>query len=231
MLSQLDFVTWHLHPWWEDQAIGNAVAYLATRHKAVQDRVAKFPGKRLVLGETGWPTLANHGGAVGSPENQARYFGELTAWGFHNNAEFWSFTAFDENWKNGEGAVGGHWGFWLANRQPLPIITGLNTLYPKYMWSENPVRHDVRIETRCRSAPFAPQPRSSPPTPWAARWKYFPEKALGGMDACRLRPTGRAGCSSWSPEFQVKLAFGAGAPPFAAANTTPASPPYPRPGP
>ncbi len=138
LLSQLDFIAWHLHPWWEDQAIGNAAAYLATRHKAVQDRVARFPGKRLVLAETGWPTLANHGGAVGSPENQARYFKDLTAWGFDNRAEFWSFTAFDENWKNSEGAVGGHWGFWSANRQPFPIITGLNALYPRYMWSENP---------------------------------------------------------------------------------------------
>jgi exo-beta-1,3-glucanase (GH17 family) len=138
LLSQLDYITWHLHPWWENQAIGNAVTYLATRYKAVQDRMAKFPGKRLVLGETGWPTLANHGGAVGSPENQARFFKDLTAWGFNNSAEFWSFTAFDENWKNAEGTVGGHWGFWFANRQPLPIITGLNTLYPKYMWSENP---------------------------------------------------------------------------------------------
>lgn len=138
LLSQLDFIAWHLHPWWEEQAIDNAVAYLATRHKAVQDRVAKFPGKRLVLAETGWPTLASHGGAVGSPENQARFFKELTAWGFNDNAEFWSFTAFDENWKNGEGVVGGHWGFWFADRQPLPIITGLNALYPKYMWSENP---------------------------------------------------------------------------------------------
>lgn len=138
LLSELDFITWHLHPWWEDQHIDNAAAYLALRHKAVTDRVAKFPGKRIVLGETGWPTLATHNAAVGSPENQSRYFKDLTAWGFNNNAEFWSFTAFDENWKSGEGTVGGHWGFWYANRQPLPIITGLNTLYPKYMWSENP---------------------------------------------------------------------------------------------
>jgi exo-beta-1,3-glucanase (GH17 family) len=149
LLSQLDFVTWHLHPWWEDQAIGNAAAYLAARHQALQDRIARFPGKRLVLGETGWPTLANHGGAVGSPENQARYFKELTAWGFNNRAEFWSFTAFDENWKNAEGTVGGHWGFWSASRQPQPIITGLNALFPKYMWSENP-----ELATRVNAPPF-----------------------------------------------------------------------------
>ncbi|MDB5103230.1 MAG: Chitin binding protein [Fibrobacteres bacterium] len=139
LLSQLDFVTWHLHPWWENQPIAGAVNYVALRYKAVQDRVAKIPGgKRLVLGETGWPTLATNGPAVGSPENQTRFFKELTTWGWNNNAEFWSFTAFDEKWKDAEGTVGGHWGFWNTGRQPLAIINAINTLYPKYMWSENP---------------------------------------------------------------------------------------------
>jgi exo-beta-1,3-glucanase (GH17 family) len=167
LLSQLDFIAWHLHPWWEDQAIGNAVAYLATRHKAVQDRVAKFPGKRLVLAETGWPTFADRGGAVGSPENQARFFMDLTAWGFNNGAEFWAFTAFDENWKNAEGTVGGHWGFWFADRKPLPIITGLNALFPRHMWSENP-----ELATRVKAPPFravsaasAVRPGAAPPNP------------------------------------------------------------------
>jgi exo-beta-1,3-glucanase (GH17 family) len=137
LIKELDFVTWHLHPWWENQSIDNAVAYLASCHKTVQDRMARVGGKRLVLGETGWPTLANNGGAVGSPENQTRFFRELTTWGFNNSAEFWSFTAYDEKWKDAEGTVGGHWGFWYSNRQPLPIIANINTLYPKYMWSDN----------------------------------------------------------------------------------------------
>jgi len=138
LLTELDFITWHLHPWWEDQAIDVAVSYGALRYKAVQDRVAKIGGKRLVLGETGWPTLATNGSAVGSPENQTRFFKELTVWAWNNNVEFWAFTAFDESWKNAEGTVGGHWGFWTAAREPLNIINGMATLYPKYMWSENP---------------------------------------------------------------------------------------------
>jgi exo-beta-1,3-glucanase (GH17 family) len=138
LLSSLDYVTWHLHPWWENQTIGNAVTYLASCHKSVVARLDKIGGKRLVLGETGWPTLANHGGAVGSPENQTRFFKELTVWGWNNNAEFWSFTGFDESWKNAEGSVGGHWGFWTAARQPLHIINNIATLMPKYMQSENP---------------------------------------------------------------------------------------------
>ncbi|GEM_PF-2518525 len=153
LLKQLDFVTWHLHPWWENQAIGNAVTYVNSCYNTVKARMDKIGGKRLVLGETGWPTLATHGAAVGSPENQTRFFKELTAWGFNNSAEFWSFTAFDEKWKDAEGTVGGHWGFWYSNRQPLPIITGIATLYPKYMWSENPDLTTSIAPTTLRIAP------------------------------------------------------------------------------
>lgn len=181
LLSELDFITWHLHPWWEGQHIDNAAAYLALRHKAVTDRMAGFPGKRIVLGETGWPTSATHGVAVGSPENQSRYFKDLTAWGFNNNAEFWSFTAFDENWKSAEGTVGGHWGFWYANRQPLPIITGLNSLYPRYMWSENP-----NLTTRLnRPVLRAVSPSAAAGTPVDALGRSV--ETLSGKDAKRFR--------------------------------------------
>jgi len=138
LLGQLDYVIWHAHPWWENQDIAGAVAYVATRQQIIRDRVARIGGKRLVLGETGWPTRAANGPAVGSPENQVRYFKELTAWGFETYSEFWSFTSFDETWKDAEGQVGGHWGLWNSARQPLSVISGLDTLYPKYMWSENP---------------------------------------------------------------------------------------------
>ena len=167
LLSQLDYVIWHTHPWWELQPIGSAVGYVAGRLKIMQDRVAKVGGKPLVLGETGWPSLATNGGAVGSPENQTRFFKELTTWGFNNSAEFWSFTAFDEKWKDAEGTVGGHWGFWYSNRQPLAIITGIATLYPKYMWSENP-----NLTTGLH--PFAGILNSSVPS-----WSVHPSDVLG----------------------------------------------------
>lgn len=145
-IGSLDYVIWHTHPWWENQSIASAVGYVAGRYKIIQDKVAKVGGKPLVLGETGWPTMANNGAAVGSPSNQFQYFKDLTAWGFRNNAEFWSFTAFDESWKGAEGAVGAHWGLWYTNRQPLPIISGVNTLAPAYMWSENPdITTSVRL--------------------------------------------------------------------------------------
>ena len=154
ILNQLDYVIWHTHPWWEYQNISGAVTYVASRQQIIKDRVAKVGGKRLVLGETGWPTRATRGPAVGSPENQTRFFKELTTWGFDTYSEFWTFTSFDETWKDAEGEVGGHWGLWYSNRQPLPVINALNTLYPKYMWSENP----GNISTGVRG----PQVRISP---------------------------------------------------------------------
>jgi exo-beta-1,3-glucanase (GH17 family) len=138
LLSSLDYVIWHTHPWWENQSIASAASYIGSRYALMQARVAKVGGKPLVLGETGWPTMVTNGQAVGSPENQHRFFKETIAWGWNNTAEVWAFTAFDENWKGAEGAVGGHWGFWFANRQPLYTINNLSTLMPRYMQSENP---------------------------------------------------------------------------------------------
>jgi exo-beta-1,3-glucanase (GH17 family) len=137
-IRNLDYVIWHTHPWWENQTIGSAANYVASRYKVIQDKVAKVGGKPLVLGETGWPTEVTKGQAVGSQPNQFRFFKDMQAWAFENFAEYWAFTAFDESWKSAEGPVGAHWGMWKTDRQPLQIITDINQLSPRYMWSENP---------------------------------------------------------------------------------------------
>jgi hypothetical protein len=64
-----------------------------------------FPGKKLMIGETGWPSAGPpHGAAVPSAENQARYFTDFLAWTKRqpDQVQYYYFDAFDEAWKNGE---------------------------------------------------------------------------------------------------------------------------------
>jgi exo-beta-1,3-glucanase (GH17 family) len=165
-IKSLDYVIWHTHPWWENQPIANASKYVASRLAIMQTKVAKVGGKPLILGETGWPTLANNGPAVGSPANQFQFYKDMQAWAWNTRSEYWAFTGFDESWKNAEGTVGGHWGLWFSNRQPLQIITDIDKLQPKYMWSENP---DLATAVRPIASRLAP----------AAAWVGSPLDALG----------------------------------------------------
>jgi exo-beta-1,3-glucanase (GH17 family) len=58
--------------------------------------------------------------AVGSEENQWRFYRELLGLVQADGLEAWPFAAFDENWKatSGEGMVGAHWGIFNEDRTP-----------------------------------------------------------------------------------------------------------------
>jgi exo-beta-1,3-glucanase (GH17 family) len=142
----VDQVTWHVHPWWEQKSIDNAANHAYNVYNQMKARIAKFPGKKMVLGETGWPTAATTGAAVGSEENQARYLKDLHAWAKKEGLEYWFFTNVDEKWKGAEGAVGAHWGMYNSDRTPKYIIGHLNDLIPAGQRWENDA--SVRIYIR-----------------------------------------------------------------------------------
>ena len=89
----------------------------------------KFPGKEIIIGETGWPTEGNQiGRAIPSNENQAKYFKEFTCIASSNKVSYYYFEAFDESWKeNHEGKVGAHWGIWDSSGMPKVGIKELIT--------------------------------------------------------------------------------------------------------
>ena len=73
---------------------------------------AAFPGKEILIGETGWPS---HGrmreGALPSRINQARFVSEILDRAGRDNFRVNLFEAYDEPWKRRwEGTVGGYWG-------------------------------------------------------------------------------------------------------------------------
>ena len=55
LADAVDFVTIHILPYWEDEpvAIGQAIAHVEAIYAASGQLI---PGKKLMIGETGWPT-------------------------------------------------------------------------------------------------------------------------------------------------------------------------------
>ena len=67
----VDFITIHVLPYWEDLPVSAEDA--AAHVMAIQKQVAAaFPGKEILIGETGWPSHGRmRGPALPSRENQA----------------------------------------------------------------------------------------------------------------------------------------------------------------
>src|SRR6201993_18195 len=68
----VDFVTIHILPYWEDFPV--RAKYAAAHVDAIRRRMAvAFPGKEILIGETGWPSAGRmREGALPSRTNQAR---------------------------------------------------------------------------------------------------------------------------------------------------------------
>jgi exo-beta-1,3-glucanase (GH17 family) len=117
LAQHVDFVTVHILPYWEDIPIDidRAVPH-------VRDILAKvgaaFPGKKLFVGETGWPSAGRtRDGAVPSLVNQARFVREFVAFAEGRGLDYNLIEAFDQPWKRvQEGTVGGYWGLYDGAR-------------------------------------------------------------------------------------------------------------------
>lgn len=119
-----DFVTIHILPYWEDDPIGidHAVDHIANILGIVQ---AKFPNKKLLIGETGWPSEGRmREAALPSPANQARFIRGFVNLAEAKGIDYNVIEAFDQSWKRAqEGTVGGYWGLYDTARQAkFPFI-------------------------------------------------------------------------------------------------------------
>jgi exo-beta-1,3-glucanase (GH17 family) len=119
----VDFVTVHIYPFWQGQSIETAVNFLDKEYQ----KIAKaFPGKRIVIGETGWPAAGPpQGAAVPSAENQAQYLKAFLSWTQTHHVQYFYFEAFDEGWKIHEAGVGTHWGLYQQDGQAKPALHDL----------------------------------------------------------------------------------------------------------
>ena len=96
-----------------------------------------FPGKEILIGETGWPSQGRmREGAVASRINQARFISEILERARVEQFRVNLFEAYDEPWKRRwEGTVGGYWGVFNAGDRRLKYPAGVAIgNYPLWQW-------------------------------------------------------------------------------------------------
>ena len=121
LAEHVDFLLVHFLPYWEGV---DAAALIATRMARLR---AAFPGKRIVIGEVGWPSDGRtRRNAVASRDVQARFLGRFLQHATQAGYEYFLLEAFDQPWKwRHEGAAGAHWGVFDARRVPkVDFATG-----------------------------------------------------------------------------------------------------------
>jgi glucan 1,3-beta-glucosidase len=121
----VDFITIHILPYWEDIPIR---AKFAADHvdSIRKDMAANFPGKEILIGETGWPSEGRmREGALPSRTNQARVVSEILTRAKQEDFRVNLIEAYDQPWKRQlEGTVGGYWGLFDSVRRALKYPAG-----------------------------------------------------------------------------------------------------------
>ena len=118
LAQAVSFVTVHIIPYWDDDPVGidEVIPYVDSLYADMQ---RTFPGKAVLIGETGWPSAGRPRGAiVPGRVNQARYLREFTSLAERRGIEYNLIEAFDQPWKRApEGTVGGYWGLYDSERR------------------------------------------------------------------------------------------------------------------
>jgi exo-beta-1,3-glucanase (GH17 family) len=127
--KEVDFITIHILPYWEDEPleVNDAVAHIEKTYKQVYERVqALYPGKPILIGESGWPSDGRQRGwAVPSVANEAKFIRSLIQVSKKNGFDLNIVEAFNQPWKSAlEGVVGANWGLLSADRKPVFPLTG-----------------------------------------------------------------------------------------------------------
>ena len=122
----VDFVTIHILPYWEDFPV--RAKYAAVHVDAIRRRMAvAFPGKEILIGETGWPSEGRmRDAALPSRTNQARVVSEILDIAKRESFRVNLIEAYDQPWKRQlEGTVGGYWGLFNAEQRALKYPPGV----------------------------------------------------------------------------------------------------------
>lgn len=123
--AEVDFITIHILPYWEDEPIGveGAAQHIVKIYRMMQE---KFPGKPILIGEAGWPTKGrNRGPAAVNAENAALFVRTLAQVSKENGFDYNVVEAFDQPWKAKlEGTVGAFWGVVDTHREVKFSMSG-----------------------------------------------------------------------------------------------------------
>jgi glucan 1,3-beta-glucosidase len=132
----VDFITIHILPYWEDFPI--RAKFAAAHVDSIRQRMAiAFPGKEILIGETGWPSEGRmREGALPSRTNQARVVSEILQLAKQENFRVNLIEAYDQPWKRRlEGTVGGYWGMFDSTHRALKYPPGEPiSNFPLWKW-------------------------------------------------------------------------------------------------
>ncbi|MEY2161828.1 glycoside hydrolase family 17 protein [Rhodanobacter sp. FW106-PBR-LB-2-11] len=133
LAGSVDYLTIHILPYWEDQPVPpeGAVQHVAAVYAKVQQA---FPGRRVMIGETGWPSAGRpRQAASASVVNEARYLREFLRYAATVHMPYNVIEAFDQPWKRAqEGTAGGYWGIFDAQARPKFAMQGPVTEEPRW---------------------------------------------------------------------------------------------------
>jgi exo-beta-1,3-glucanase (GH17 family) len=122
----VDFVTIHILPYWEDLPV--RAKFAAIHVDGIRKRMAvAFPGKEILIGETGWPSQGRmREAALPSRTNQARVVSEILDLAKKEGFRVNLIEAYDQPWKRQlEGTVGGYWGLFDAVNRVVKYPPGV----------------------------------------------------------------------------------------------------------
>jgi glucan 1,3-beta-glucosidase len=125
LLDAVDFVTLHVRPYRERYPV--AADEAALRVAEVRAKVAaSFPGKEILIGETGWPSAGRmREAALPSPASQAQAIHELIAAAKAGGFQIVFHEAFEQPWKRRlEGTAGAYWGLFGADTRAFKFRWG-----------------------------------------------------------------------------------------------------------
>jgi len=122
LASSVDFIAAHVLPYWENFTDKQAVDQAVYLYGLLRE---KFPGKRIVIAEFGWPSAGyNLRNAEPGPFEQASVLRNFVTRAEAIGMEYNIVEAIDQPWKFFEGGVGPYWGILNASREPKFAWTG-----------------------------------------------------------------------------------------------------------
>ncbi|MBR0801724.1 beta-(1-6) glucans synthase [Bradyrhizobium jicamae] len=122
----VDFVTIHILPYWEDMPV--KAKFAAAHVDDIRKRMAvTFPGKEILIGETGWPSEGRmREGALPSRTNQAQVVSQILDLAKREGFRVNLIEAYDQPWKRRlEGTVGGYWGLFDSIKRQVKYPPGV----------------------------------------------------------------------------------------------------------
>ncbi|WP_291861721.1 glycosyltransferase [Bradyrhizobium sp.] len=122
LASSVDFIAAHVLPYWENFTDKQAVDQAVYLYQLLRE---KFPGKRIVIAEFGWPSAGyNLKNAEPGTFEQAAVLRNFVTRAEAIGMEYNIVEAIDQPWKFFEGGVGPYWGILNAAREPKFAWTG-----------------------------------------------------------------------------------------------------------